>query len=553
MKYMELAELYRRLEATTKKLGKRDMLAEFYARCGDEKLYKAVVLSMGTVFPRGEQELGIAGELMKRIITKVTGAGGREVVEQFKKTGDLGSAAERLLLKRRQSTLGKKELTIDLVFDNLRKLPEISGAGSQDKKISLIAELLSSATPEEAKYIVRTTLGQMRIGVAAGIVRDAIAKAFGQPAKEVEHAYNLVGDYGHLAELAKKGRLKAEIELYRPIHVMLAGRGGDDIKAAVESFKSAAIEIKYDGFRVSVHKRGNDVRVFSRRLEDVTRQFPDIAAWARERLRAKECIVDGEAVAYDAAKNRTLPFQQLSRRIQRKHDIEKMVREIPVQVNLFDIVYLGGRSLMKEPLRERWGSLKKIAKESKQFRLAGHIETNDAAEAEKFYNSALRAGQEGVIVKNLDAHYQPGRRVGFWLKVKPILEPLDLVIVGAEWGEGHKSKWLSSMLLACRKGSRLVETGRMASGFTEQQLEELTKKLKGLIVDEHGKFVRVKPQVVVEIGYEELQKSPKYPSGYAPRFPRLLRIRDPAEKGPKDADTLQTIEKIYRMQRRRKK
>lgn len=553
MRYSRLAEMYKRLEATTKKLEKAGILADFYKGCPDSELYKAVVLSMGTVFPRGEQELGIASEMMKRIIAKVTGASDKDVVEQFKRTGDLGSAAEKLLSRRKQETLSKKELTIDLVFDNLRKLPEISGAGSQEKKINLVAELLSSASPEEVKYIVRTTLGQMRIGIASGLVRDAIAKAFDKDKKDIEHAYNLIGDYGHVAEKVKKGRLKAEIELYRPIHVMLAERGGDDIKAAIENFDNPAIEIKFDGFRVSVHKRGNEIRVFSRRLEDVTRQFPDIVAWSKEQLKARECIVDGEAVAYDINKGKTLPFQQLSRRIQRKYDIEKTVKDITIQVNLFDIILINGENLMKEPLKERWLHLKKIVKESMQFRLVDHLETKDLKEAEEFYDHALKQGQEGVIVKNMDAHYQPGRRVGYWVKIKPILEPLDLVIIGAEWGEGKRARWLSSMILACRKGSKLVDTGRMASGFTEEQLEELTKKLKGLIIETHGKIVKLKPEVVVEIGYEEIQKSPKYESGYAFRFPRLLRVRDASEKGTKDADTLQAIEKIYRMQRGRKK
>lgn len=553
MRYSKIVEVYKKLEGTTKKLEKTKILADFYSECKEDELYRAVLLSAGTVFPRGDEELGIADGMVKRVIALITGASEKEVVAAFKSTGDLGSAAEKLLADRRQKTLGKKELTIEMVFDNLRELPEISGTGSQDKKISLIAELLSSATAEEAKYIVRTTLWQMRIGVAAGTVRDAIASAFGQDKKEVEHAFNLTGDYGRIAEKAKKGKLSTEIELFRPVHVMLADRGGDDIKEAVESFENCAVEVKFDGFRVQGHKKGNEVKVFSRRMEDVTKQFPDIAAWIKGNVKAKECIIDGEAVAFDAAKGKTLPFQQLSRRIQRKYDIDKMVNEIPVQVNLFDIIMLNGKNLMQTPLRERWNILKKTVEETKNFRLADHLETKDVKEAEEFYQAALKNGQEGVIVKNMDAHYQPGRRVGYWLKVKPILEPLDLVVVGAEWGEGKNSKWLSSVVLACRKGSKLLETGRMSSGFTEDELEELTKKLKTLIISTEGKVVKIKPEVVIEIGYEEIQASPKYPSGYAFRFPRLLRIRDPKEKGPEDADTLQAIEKIYRMQRGRKK
>ncbi len=564
MKFSQLADLYERLDATTKKLEKRDILAGFYGKCPDDQLYRAVVLSMGGVFPRGGEELGIASGMIKRVIQKAMGASEKEVVEQFKKTGDLGLAAEKLMEKRKQKTLSKRELTIDRVFDNLRKLPGITGEGSQEKKIALIAELLSAASPKEARYIVRTALGQMRIGVAGGIVRDAIAKAFDNDPKEVEHVYNVTGDYGHVAENVKKGKIKADVELFRPINVMLAERGGDNIKVAMESFENPAIETKYDGFRVLINKKGNEVKIFSRRLEDVTKQFPDIVSWARSNLKAAECIVDGETVAYDSSKGKTLPFQQLSRRIQRKYDIDKMVKEIPIQVNLYDLIYLDAKSYMKEPLKKRWEALRQIIKLSKNFRLANHIETKNVKEAEKFYRDALARGEEGVIVKNLDAHYQPGRRVGYWLKVKPILEPLDLVVVGAEWGEGKRANWLSSVILAARdddrgasdakhRGSSFVETGRMASGFTEEQLEELTKKLKGLIISEEGKIVQVKPQVVIEIGYEEIQTSPKYPSGYALRFPRLLRIREPTEKVPKDADTVKTIEKLFRMQRGRKK
>ncbi|MBI3190296.1 ATP-dependent DNA ligase [archaeon] len=550
MQFAELVRLYKNLEGTTKKLEKTKILAGFYRDCGDD-LYKAVVLSMGTVYQKGEQELGVAGEMVKRIIGKVTGNNDKDVVETFKKTGDLGLTAEYLMKHRKQKPLARKDLSVDMVFDNLRKLPDISGSGSQEKKIDLVGELLSSSTPEESIYIVRITLGQMRTGVAAGLVRDAIASAFNQEKKEIEHMFNLLGDYGLVAERAKTGKLKTEIHIGRPINVMLAERGGSDVKAAIETFKNAAVEKKYDGFRTEIHKNGNEIKVFSRRLEDVTRQFPDIVKMAQNSIKAKKCIIDGETLAVNS-KGKPMPFQHLSRRIQRKYDIEKTVKEIPIQVNLFDVIYLEGENCMNLPLRERWLMLKKIVKETENFKLAEHLETNDVKEAEKFYQNALRAGEEGIIVKNMDAHYQPGRRVGFWLKVKPIMEPLDLIVTGAEWGEGKRANWFSSVLLACRNGSKLLETGKMASGFTEDQLEELTKKLKGLIVETHGKEVKVKPEVVIEIGYEEIQESSKYPSGYALRFPRLLRLRE-EEKTVKDIDTVQTIKKLYDMQRGRKK
>ena len=298
-----------------------------------------------------------------------------------------------------------------------------------------------------------------------------------------------------------------------------------------------------------IHKDGSEISVFSRRMENVTKQFPDIVALARKYINCKQCIVEGEAVAIK--EGRPQPFQLLSKRIRRKYDIEKMVREIPVQINLFDLLYLDGVSYIDEPLTERWASLKKIVTQDKSFRSADHLETTDIDDAAEFYEAALAASQEGVIVKNMEARYQPGKRVGFWLKVKEILEPLDLVVVGAEWGEGKKAMWLSSVILAAWKGNKLVATGRMASGFTEDQLEQLTKTLKPLIIKEEGKVVAVKPVVVIEIGYEEIQRSPKYESGYALRFPRLLRLRT-EEKKPEDADTVTTIEKLFKMQRGRK-
>ncbi len=549
MKFSQLTDLYERLDATTKKLEKRDILADFYKRCGEEDLYKAVMLSMGTVFPRGGEELGIATGMIKRVVQKVTGSAEKEVVEQFKKTGDLGLAVEKLIEKRKQQPLAKRDLTLSHVFDNLRKLPEISGEGSQDRKISQIAGLLSAASPKEARYIVRTALGQMRIGVATGIVRDALAKAFEKDAKEIEKIHDVVGDYGKVAVMAKKGKLKVKIEVGRPLRVMLADRA-ENLKEAIESFEKPAIEWKYDGFRVQCHRNGNEIWIFSRRMEDVTKQFPDIVAMVKESIKAKQFIVEGEALAIK--EGRPQPFQLLSRRIQRKYDIDKMVKEIPVQVNLFELLYLNGESFMQHPLSERWDALKKIIKEAKSFRLADHIETKDFHEANKFYRASLASGQEGAIVKNLDAHYQPGKRVGYWLKVKDILEPLDLVVVGAEWGEGKKAKWLSSVILAARDGHKLAPTGRMASGFTEEQLEELTKTLKPLITKEEGKIVAVKPRVIIEIGYEEIQKSPKYESGYALRFPRLLRIRT-EEKRPEDANTVKDIKKLFKQQKRRRK
>lgn len=550
MLYKTLADCYEKLESTSKKTEKADILAGLYLSSQGKMLPKVVLLSMGSVYIQGELDLGVASELVKKVMAKTFGVSQNDVEKKFRETGDLGLAAEFFIKHKRQSTLGNRQLTVETVFENLRKLPEVSGKGSQERKISLISELLSQASGKEARYIVRTVLGEMRTGAATGIVRDAISKAFSKDRGEVEHVYDIVGDYGKVAEMARDGKLKADIEVGSPIRVMLADRAGS-LEEAVGAFESPAIEMKLDGFRAQIHKSGNRVRIFSRRMDDVTRQFPEVAELARKCIRPENAIIEGEIMAV-SKDGRPMPFQMLSRRIQRKYDIERMVKEIPVRTDLFDIIYINGKSLMDVPLKKRWEMLGEALSQAKgKFSLVGHIETKDIKKAEDFYRRCLSLGEEGVIVKNLDAHYQPGRRVGFWLKVKPIMEPLDLVITGATWGEGKRAEWLGSLVLSARDSKgMLVPTAMLGSGLTDEQLEYLTKKLKKLITEENGRDVRIKPCIVLEVAYEEIQKSPKYESGYALRFPRLLRLRE-GEKKPEDADTTETISKLFSHQRRR--
>ncbi|MCD6381789.1 MAG: ATP-dependent DNA ligase [Candidatus Aenigmarchaeota archaeon] len=552
MLYKELVEIYENLEKTTKKLEKRDILAQLYKKCSNKDLYPVVLLSMGDVYPVSELELGIATELMKKIIADTFGIPTSHVEELFKGYGDLGSVAETLSKKKKQTTLLRKELTVERVFENLRELPKITGEKSQERKASLIKELLLHAEPREAKYIVRTILGELRIGVAEGIIRDAIAKAFNKDPKKVEEVFDVIGDYGKVAEMTRKGELKAEIKPGMPIRVMLAERAMN-LEEAMNAFENPCIEVKYDGFRILIHKDGEKIKLFSRRLDEVTKQFPEIVKWAKTHVLAESAILDGEALAIDLKTGKPLPFQKLSRRIQRKYDIEKMIKEIPVQVNLFDLVYVDGENWMKRPLKERWKKLNSIIKVLKgRFKTADHIETKDLKKAKKFYKKALEMGEEGIMVKNLDAHYKPGKRVGYWLKVKPIMEPLDLVIIGGEWGEGKRAKWISSIILAAKnEEGNFLPTGMMGSGLTEEQFEELTKRVKKIIIKESGRKVEVSPEIVVEVAYQEIQKSTKYPTGYALRFPRLLRFRD--DKRSDDINTVSDIERLYKMQKTTKK
>ncbi|MDY6774414.1 MAG: ATP-dependent DNA ligase, partial [Candidatus Nanohaloarchaea archaeon] len=337
-----------------------------------------------------------------------------------------------------------------------------------------------------------------------------------------------------------------EMELFRPVKVMLAQKVEsmeDGFDTVGDEDCEAALEYKYDGFRVQIHKKGEEVKVFSRRLEDVTEQFPDIVK------AVKESIIEGERVAYDPEDNSMVPFQKLSKRIKRKYDIQEMVEKIPVTVYLFDTIQMEGEVMIDEPQRERWKELKEtVEEEDWDLELAHHIETSDLEEARKFYQKALNQGQEGIMLKNLDARYKPGSRVGYMVKLKPVMETLDLVIVEADWGEGRRSDWLGSYLLACREEETgdLKTVGKMATGFTDEQLEEMTQRLEPLVVESEGRHVELKPEVVVEVAYEEIQESPKYESGYALRFPRLVQVRE--DMDPEEANELGKVENLYESQ-----
>jgi len=564
MEYSILADTYEKLEETSAKLEKTQILSKLFIQIPSENLPKVVLLAVGRVFPAySEYELGIATQMMIKAISKATGFSSEDIEKKFKKTGDLGLTAEECIKLRKQTTLFKKKLTIDNVFENLQKLAFMTGVGSQERKLNLIAELLTSAQPKEARYIVRTTLQELRIGVAEGIIRDAVVKAFlfkeGMNKEEknyvvnaVEYAWNVLSDFGEVAKIAKEkginGLKKVKVKLGQPMQVML-GEKAESVEEVIKDFGKVAAEYKYDGMRIQLHKKDDKIWIFTRRLENVTKQFPDLVALCKGGLKVKECIVEGEALGINPETGSPLPFQVLSQRIHRKYDIEKMVKEIPVQVHLFDIVYLEGRPLFEKPFKERRKILKKIIKViAKKFELAKQLITDNVKEADKFYKEALNAKQEGLFLKVLGSKYVFGRHVGGWYKIKPIMETLDLVIVGATWGVGSRARWLSSYVLACRDPDtgKFLPCGMMGTGLTEEQFQLMTDNLKELIIKERGREAILKPKVVVEVAYQEIQKSPNYRSGYALRFPRLIRVRE--DKGPEEVDTIERVSNLFKTQ-----
>jgi len=533
------------------RLDMTDVVADFLKQTDEYLLPTICRFLQGKIFPPwSEQELGIAEKLAVKCISTVSGKTEREIEDRIRETGDLGLAAGEILSTKKQTTLYSRTLDVEDVEHSLIKLATLSGKGSQDKKIAYINELLSSAEGVEAKYIVRLILGELRLGVGDGIVRDAIVKAFSVPVEEVERAYYLTSDLGEVARIVKasgeRGLKEVAMKPGQPIKVMLAQKK-QSIREAVEDLGEAAYEIKYDGARVQIHKNKGEVTLFTRRLENVTRQFPEIVAAATENLKADAAIIEGEIVAIQMLGDRTpRPFQDLSRRIKRKYNIPEIQKRIPAEINLFDVLYVNGESKLSTPYIERRKLLKAMVNETTTFRLAEQVVTKSKAKAEEFYNHALKMKHEGVMAKVLAAPYQPGSRVGFMYKVKPIMETLDLVVVGATWGEGRRANWLGSYLLAVYDPTtgEFQTIGRMATGISDQQLEEYTEFFKPSIIKEEGKELTIRPNVVFEVAYEEIQKSPTYTSGYALRFPRLVRLRD--DKGPQDADTPERVEEILK-------
>ena len=553
MLYRELCSVYEKLEKISSKIGKTEILANLFKKAELEELRYVVLLSTGTIFlPFENRELGIAHRLAIRAISKASGFDTKEIENLYVKFGDLGKVAEHCIKSRKQKIFFKKQLTVKEVYEKLREIGMYEGEGSQDKKIITLASLLNFSEPIEAKYIIRTVLEELRIGVAEGIIRDAISLAFVKDVEAVDFAWNILSDFGEVARIAKEkgkeGLYEVKPVLGRPIQVML-GVKAESIEEVVKRHGKVFVEIKYDGLRMQIHKKGNDVWLFTRRLEDVTKQFPDVVEIIRKNVKAEECIIEGEAWPIDLQTKLPMPFQKLSQRIHRKYDIEKMVKEIPVQLNLFDIVYLNGQSLFRKPLKERREILKSIIiEEEGKIKLADSIFTNDVKEIENFYNWALSLKQEGIFLKNPESFYVFGRHVGGWYKIKPTMESLDVVIVGAEYGEGARSKWLSSYLFAVRDEDtgEFLTCGMGGTGLTEEQFEQMTELLTPLIIKQEGKFVHIKPKIVVEVSYQEIQKSPVYTSGYALRFPRIERIR--FDKGPEEADTLKRLEELYKSQ-----
>ena len=574
MEYAALAAVYDRLAATDSNNGKRDLLAELFGDAEPELLDRLVTLVRGRLSPAHDRtELGVSSSLTLEAVVRATGAHEADVRERWRDAGDLGDAAAWAVERGGQQTLFSEPLTVERVHDRLRELATYEGSGSQGRKVDAVAGLVADADPNEARYLVRTTLGHMRVGVGEGTIRDALAVAFldgsDGAVAAVERAYQVTNDFRAVAATAREegrdGLAALEVELFRPVQVMLAEKAetlAAGLAGAAAGTGEARCEYKYDGIRVQVHVDGDEVRLFTRRLEDVTEQFPDAVRAVEAGVAADRVILDGELVGYTpatvaGAEREPVAFQEFSRRVRREQDVERLAREVPAVFHPFDCLY-DDETLLSAPLRERLdrldAALDPVTPDPEAGRAgleparARWVEPDDPEPAEALYREALEAGHEGLVVKNPAAGYQPGRRVGRCLKVKPTMEPLDLVVTRATYSEGRRSDWLGRLYLGAYDpgADAFAEVGRLSTGYTDEQLDSLTERLEALVVARDGRDVELEREVVLEVEYEEIQRSPAYGSGYALRFPRFLGVRE--NLAPADADTVARVTELYDQQ-----
>jgi len=532
MLFLEFARICDRLEAIPGRLEMIDLISRTLPALSDEELPVFVRFVMGRVFPDwSSQKLGIGPNLLYEAVAYVVGSRRESVIQRINRAGDVGKAVEELLAAKEQTSFFTEELDLVSVYRSLESIADSEGKKSQREKLAGVKRLFGNASALEGRYLARLLLEELRIGVGEGSVRDAVAKAFGVEQSLVEHAFQANNDLGEVALLAKQGPdalAAVRIEPFRPVRMMLAQQG--TIKDMIDEHGPVAAEFKYDGSRFQFHRRGNRMRMYSRRLEEVTDALPDVLKILGD-VTSHDVILDGEVIAI--RDGRPMPFQTVLRRVRRKHAVSEMAEEIGMVPRIFDILYLDGTTLIDLPLSER----RKILESVVSRHVTDQLVSENPAEIEAYYQKALNAGHEGIMLKVPSSQYTPGVRGKNWIKIKPEADTLDLAVIGAEWGEGKRAHVFGSFLLACQSNGKLVPVSRVATGFSDDQLAEVYDLLKDTVISEQGKEVRFEPTLVFEVGYAEIQKSPNYEGGFALRFPRFIRFRDDKDIGEIDSAT----------------
>jgi DNA ligase-1 len=520
------------ISATRSKLSKIAFLADYLRELSDEDLHAAAVFFTGRPFPMFDtRTLNVGGAALAQAIQDISHATDTDLHDAYMARGDLGEVAERLLPAHDHSAL-----TPALVYSAFEALVERSSA---TLKLKAITELLSSLTPVEAKYVIKIITGDLRIGLKENTVEEAIAKAFDQPVEAVRRANMSTGDIGETALLSRSGALSTiAFRLFRPLKFMLATpiETQEDVFANFQG--SFYIEDKYDGIRGQLHFEAPRAALYSRTLDDVSHQFPEVVETSGSL--ARSVIVDGEVVAYKDGQ--VLPFGLLQKRLGRKSPSEKLRAEIPVAFMIFDLLYLDTRPLIDLPLQERKALLQEMEWPA-PLHPAPFVLLEERVPLEPFFEAAERRRNEGLMLKDSASTYAPGKRGMAWLKWKKALATLDVVVTGVEFGHGRRRDVLSDYTFAVQDDGRRRNIGKAYSGLTDREILEMTEFFKAHTLQDLGRFRIVEPVVVLEVAFNGIQKSDRHDSGFALRFPRIVRIRH--DKRPDEIDTIETVKRIH--------
>ena len=518
--FAALSTLIRELEHTSSRLEKRRRIAELLRSLDPKEVSPAVLMLVAGIFPEAEA-----------------------------KALNVGHATAHSALEAARDTLPTSEpLSILEVHRRFEEIALVRGRESVQQRRALLTELFEKCAPSDRQIILSIIFGELRIGVSEGMMLEAIADAAEVSPELVRTAQSFLGNLGKVAEIALRGGAEelqsVALQILSPVKPMLASLATDFDEVLQEHGGQTAAEFKLDGARIQIHRLGDQIRVFTRRLSDVTASVPEVVEVARD-LKATSLVVEGETLAVDG-QQKPLPFQELMRRFRRIHDVEALRKEIPLRLFLFDLLYLDGESWMARPYRERWDRLERLVPAPL---LVSRLVSSDRVQLEAFLQQALRAGHEGLMAKNLESPYQSGKRGKLWFKIKPA-ETLDMVILAAEWGHGRRAGTLSNYWLGVRDGDQWQMIGKTFKGLTDQQRLDLMQRLLEIKTSEDSWVVHVRPELVVEVAYNEIQASPRYSSGYALRFARVVRIRE--DKGAMDADTYDRLKSLYLRQFERK-
>jgi DNA ligase-1 len=581
LRYAVIAEAYEKIESTTKRLEMTALLVELLKNTPKEVIDKVVYLTQGKIYPDFVSlEIGVAEKLAIKALARASGRKENDVEEALEKTGDIGEAAQKSMISKKQTTLmPQQSLTVEKVYETLDKMAKASGSGAVDLKTALLAGLLADATPREAKYIMRTVTGNLRLGIADMTVLDALAIAYGggKEARElVERAYNISSDLGRVAKtVAEKGLSgikKFQVLVGEPIRPMLAERLSSPEEILEKLGGRCIAEYKYDGERIQIHKKGDEVVLFSRRLENISSQYPDAIGLIQKHAKVKNAILEAECVAVDTDTGEMRPFQELMHR-RRKYGIQKAMEEYPVSLFIFDALYADGKDLTLEPYPVRRKALEEAIKESERVNIAKYLITSDVKELEKFFLEAIENGCEGLVCKSIaeDSVYQAGARGWLWIKYKrdyksEMTDTVDLVVVGAFHGRGKRAGTYGAFLLATyNPDADIFETvTKCGTGFTDEDLAKLPKMTqKHVIARKHPRVqsmieadVWFEPAVVLEILGAEITLSPIHTcamdtirkgSGLAIRFPRFTGNYR-FDKAAENATTVEEIIEMYKRQ-----